>query len=109
LDFDPRVVVWVDGGSVSEGPAGKARVAVLGSVGSEFGGAQDNVIRPWAVIEDYAQVSADSTDVLSAAWIGGLGALRECSGCWGVHESSLRRLVHDLCSHERTLSLSIVQ
>ena len=109
LDFDPCVLVWVDGGPDGEGPTGKARAAVLGSVGSEFGGAQDHVIRPRAAIKDYAQVSADSTDVLSAAWIGGLGALRECSGCWGVHGSSLRRLVHDLCSLERTLSLSTVQ
>jgi hypothetical protein len=109
LDFDPGVVVCVDSGSDREGPAGKARAAVLGSVRSEFRGAQDHVIRPRAVIEDYAQVSADGMDVLSAAWIGGLGTLRECSGCWGVHGSSLRRLVHDLCSLERTLSLSTVQ
>ena len=67
LDFDPGVVVCVDSGSDREGPAGKARAAVLGSVGSEFRGAQDHVIRPRAVIEDYAQVSADGTDVLSAA------------------------------------------
>src|ERR1700748_226166 len=102
-------MVWVDDGSDGEGTAGKARAAVLGSVGSELGGAQDHVIRPRAVIEDYAQVSADSTHVLSTVWIGGLGGLRECSGYWGVHGSSLRRLVHELCYLERTLNLSTVQ
>ena len=54
---------------------------MLGGVGGEFGGAQDNVIRPRAVIEDCAQVSADSADVLGAAWIGDLGV---AAGVFGV-------------------------
>ena len=73
LDFDPRVMVRADDGADGEGAAREAGAAVLGGVGGEFGGAQDHVIRPRAVIEDYAQVSADSTDVLGAAGIGDLG------------------------------------
>jgi hypothetical protein len=73
-DFDPGVVVWVDCGSDGEGTARKAGATVLGGVGGEFGGAQDYVVRPRAVIEDWAQVSADGTDVLGAAGIGDLGS-----------------------------------
>jgi hypothetical protein len=54
LDFDPGVVVWVDGGSDGEGTAGKAGAAVLGGVGGEFGGAQDHVVCPRAAFEDRA-------------------------------------------------------
>jgi hypothetical protein len=46
---------------------------VLGGVGGEFGGAQDHVVCPQAVFEEYAEVSADGADVLGAAGIGGLG------------------------------------
>ena len=82
---------------------------MVGGVSGEFGGTQDHVICPRAVVEDCAQVSADGADVLGGAGVGGLGgALREDSGCWGVHGSSLR-LVRDLCSLERTLSHGVVQ
>ena len=84
LDFDPGVVVWADDGSDGEGAAGEAGAAVLGGVGGEFGGAQDHVVCPRAAVEDCAQVSADSADVLGAAWVGGLGgALREWFGVLG--------------------------
>ena len=65
-------MVWEGDGAHGECAAWEAGAAVLGSVGSEFGGAQDHVIRPRAVIEDYAQVSVDSADLLGAAGIGDL-------------------------------------
>ena len=73
LDFDPNVMVRADCGPDGEGTAGEARAAVLGGVGSEFGGAQDHVVCPRAVVEDCAQVGADVADVLGAAWVSGLG------------------------------------
>jgi hypothetical protein len=73
LDFDPCVLVWVDGGPDGEGPTGKARPAVLGSVGSEFGGAQDRVVCSGAAFKDCAQVGADCADVLGAASVGDVG------------------------------------
>ena len=46
------------------------------------------------------EVSSYSADVLGGAGVGGLNvALPEYSGFWGVHGSSLRRLVRDLCNH----------
>jgi hypothetical protein len=58
---------------VSPAAAGEAGAAVLGGVGGEFGGAQDHVVCPRAVVEDCAQVSPDSADVLGTAGIGDLG------------------------------------
>jgi hypothetical protein len=66
-------VVRADDGADGEGAARETGAAVLGSVGSQFGGAQDHIIGPRAGIEDCAQVSADSADVLGAAGIGDLG------------------------------------
>src|SRR5258708_4890085 len=73
LDFDPGVVVWADGGADGEGAAGQAGTAVLGGVWRHFGGAQDHLVCPGAVVEGCAQVGADSADVLGAAGIGDLG------------------------------------
>lgn len=70
LDFDPRVMVRADDGADGEGAAGEARSAVLGG---EFGSAQDYVVCSRTAVEDCAQVGADSADVLSGAWVGGLG------------------------------------
>ncbi len=44
LDFDPGVVIWADVGADGEGAAGEAGMAVLGGVGGEFGGTQDDVV-----------------------------------------------------------------
>jgi hypothetical protein len=74
LDFDPGVVLLADDEADSEGAAGEAGAAVLGSVGSEFGGAQDHVVCPRAVFEDCAQVGTDSAGLLGASGIGDLGS-----------------------------------
>jgi integrase len=40
---------------------------VLGGVGREFGGAEDHVVRPRALLEDSAQVGSDGPNVLGTA------------------------------------------
>ena len=110
LDLDPDEVVGADCGSDGEGAVREAGTAVLGGIGREFGDAENHVIDLRAVSEECTQVGADCADVFGAARIGDVGdALREGSGCWVVHGSSLRRLVHGLCSFERTLSYDAVQ
>jgi hypothetical protein len=110
LDFDPDEVVGADRSPDGEGTVREAGTAVLGGIGREFGDTENHVIDLRAVSEECTQVGADCVDVFSATRIGDLGdALRECSGCWGVHGSSLRRLVQGLCSLERTLSHGAIQ
>ena len=70
LDFDPGVTVLTDDGSDGEGTAGQARVAVQGSVGGEFRGAEDHIVCSWAGLKNWAQVGAYGADVLGAAGIG---------------------------------------
>ena len=110
LDFDPDEVVGADRGPDGEGTVWEAGTAVLGGIGREFGDAENHIIDLRAISEECPQVGADCTDMFGGARIGDVGdALRECSGCWGVHGSSLRRLVQGLCSLERTLSYNAVQ
>ena len=70
--FDSHVYVSSDGHPDGEGAARKARAAVLGCVGGEFGSAQDHVVGSGAVIEDCTQIGADSADVLGTSGIGDL-------------------------------------
>jgi hypothetical protein len=44
LNLYPHAEVWADYGPDCEGAAGEAGAAVLGGVGGEFGGAQDDVV-----------------------------------------------------------------
>ena len=70
FDFDSGVQARTDRGSDSEGTPGQAGATVQYSVGRELGGAKDSVVCPRAVLKNWAQVGAYSTDVLSAAGIG---------------------------------------
>ena len=49
LDFDMGMVAWRDSGADGEGATWQARAAVEGSVGSEFGGAEDHLVCNGAV------------------------------------------------------------
>jgi len=70
LDFDPDVKLGADRDPDGELSARQSRVAVLGSVGGEFGRAEDHIVCPRAVLKDLAQVGAYSADMLGAAGIG---------------------------------------
>jgi len=72
-------------------------------VGREFGGAEDHIVCHRALVEYYAQVSADDVDVLGGAWVSDAGSQGECSQCWHVHQSSLDAPGHGLPT-ERTLN-----
>jgi hypothetical protein len=69
FDFDPGEQVGGDRDPDGEGSAGQARVAVLGSVGGEFGGAKDHIVCPRAALKNLPQVSTYSADMLGTAGI----------------------------------------
>jgi len=83
FNFDESVVAGADPDSDGEGTSDQARTAMDGGIGGEFGGADDHVVCHGAVVEQRPQAGADGSDVLGAAWVGGVaGAYCERSGRW---------------------------
>ena len=83
FDFDPGTEIRIDCGPDGEGATGETRSAVLGSVRGQFGGAEDRVVCPRAVLEHCAQVGAHNANLVGAAGVRHVGgAWSECPGCW---------------------------
>ena len=73
FDFDPGIEIRMDCGPDGDSATGETRSAVLGSVRRQFGGAEDRVVCPWAVLEHCAQVGAHNADLVGAAGVGDVG------------------------------------